>query len=316
MELALSKWCTLLHVLLSLVVVKGDDVIIQPAIGGRDDKMRSLESGISDVKSIIMEKYGRHYRLTGGSMLATKRNKPDPIVTSNASAPTVNGNVSAAQAQNVTLLPETNASLTSNVTTGNATSAKNDTELTKSDSVNVTASTKSDIANANDEKANNTRGDIVHLDSKQINNDTVQFGAPPEKPKWFAQGENNYTTEGNLTTITVDLNKGDGTNAVIPGIDLANSPVGTVDIVYTNDTNSPKRSAPSHKPKKNITFQITKPRMSINDFANKRKFVPHVPLHKKSVVRRIKTALLKGMKNLIMNRKRSHVSKVSKRKNF
>jgi len=285
-----------------MTMVSGNDLKTHTKDGG-DDKIRSLETGLSDVKSIIMEKYGRHYRLTGGSMLATKRNKP---VTVDSASPN-SSNATAAPVQNVTLTPS-NSNLTeseSNISNSNAT-VKNETNPTKSETLNVTAVTKSDIVNATDVKTNNTREEIVHLDGTQLNNNTVQFGSPPEKPKPKADSENNITAEGNLTTINIDLTKSGDVNAVIPGIDLSQSPISQVDIVYGNETNnSPKRSGTNHaKPKKNIVFQITKPRMTINDFANKRKIVPHAS--KKSSKHQKKSKLSKRKKG--KNKKRSRVA--------
>lgn len=297
----------------------------------------TLENGISDVKSIIMEKYGRHYRLTGGSTLATKRNKPDVVnidatAVDNSTASvtpmknaTLNETVTPANTTSVRTTDVNNtagndvnknstagydASLTANSTAAGNTTGIGKTDLMTMNDQNKTVSSKSDIANVTNadgvakdktEPLENTKN------STDKNANTFVFGSPEEKPKWFAEGENNYTTEGNLTTINIDLTKGATTTAAIPGLDLSASPLQTVDIVYGNSSNAPKRSGSSiMKPKNNIVFEINKPRMAINDFANKRKQVPHGEKGSSS--------RMKKRKNISHTKKRKNISHTKKSK--
>ena len=340
-----------------------------------DESSRELENGISDVKSIIMEKYGRHYRLTGGSTLATKRDKGEFLIidvsnasrgsndsstTSSAASGKYAANVTSHSidstsdkmsllhqnttventtvvARNVTVAAENatvvvknttpavthmttavknttsgpkyntssdSSSLLSNSTvlphTTNNTdyittsslsdTGGNKTTSSKSDVSNTTttATSKSDIQNATMVKPqgggggpqNNTVINLPITKDKTSEDGATQeiiFGTPPQT----GNSEQNITEEGNLTTITIDLTKGN-TSAVIPGLDILRSPVQSVDVIVTDpkdQEHAPKRSGPSPqggaKHNKHIVFQMTKPRIAINDFANKRRHVPH-----------------------------------------
>jgi len=301
-----------------------------------DYSSKELENGISDVKSIIMEKYGRHYRLTGGSTLASKRDKGEVVildvsntptnksaanVTSNAvnydsRSTTVNKTLASISVENSTLNMgnrSTNASLhTSNLegmkTASNESTMGNVTTYTKSNTGSnvTTATSKSDIQNATSPKPagavaqNNTVINLPITKNKTSADGGTQeiiFGSPPQT----GDSENNITEEGNLTTITIDLTKGN-TSAVIPGLDILRSPVQSVDVIVTDPKDQeqpPKRSQGPPKHKKHIVFQMTKPRIAITDFANKRKHVPH-HAHEGKHVHPKKHAHLHGQKRVLV----------------
>ena len=283
----------------------------------------SLEIGISDVKSIIMEKYGRHYRLTGGSTLGIKRNKEEPInIDASNTSKEENGTVQISNssvvlnnqdknstlngtASDVNVVPSNTSGLNSTIVESESATMINSTrdgkaDVVNSNGINKTTASKSDIANINENEI--LRDKTVHLDPSKNDSSNIEFGTPPKNetltPK--ADSENNITAEGNLTTISIDLTKGDAT-AILPGLDINVNPLSQVDVVYGNSTNAPKRSGTNvTKPKKNIAFEISKPRMVINDFANKRKHVPHR-----------RTVHAKKRKN-ILYRKKSKQMKVTK----